>query len=130
MLQRRNYNVQPNNYCVMCQDQIAEDASHLFFDCPFAVICWQKIGITWINNDDIISRLVYGCNNLGLTFFIELFIITAWEIWILHNGKKFEGKQVSLQLWIVRFKEQVLLQLNRIREEQRPIVLQWLNTML
>jgi hypothetical protein len=39
MLQCRNFNVQPNNCCVMCPDQQAEDIEQLFFQCPFAVAC-------------------------------------------------------------------------------------------
>jgi len=38
MLQRRNFNVQPNIHCVMCNDQAGEDLAHLFFDCPFAFV--------------------------------------------------------------------------------------------
>ena len=130
MLQRRNYNVQPNNHCVMCHDQAIEDISHLFFDCPFALACWQKLGITWNNTNDTIARIVHGRASLGLPFFMEIFIIAAWEIWNLRNGKIFEGKPVNLQLWIVRFKDQVLLQLHRIREELRPLVLQWLSSVM
>jgi len=114
----------------MCHDQAIEDISHLFFDCPFALACWQKLGITWNNTNDTIARIVHGRASWGLPFFMEIFIIAAWEIWNLRNGKIFEGKPVNLQLWIVRFKDQVLLQLHRIREELRPLVLQWLSSVI
>ena len=80
--------MQPNNLCVMCNDQIAEDISHLFFDCPFAV-AWHKLGFSWSNAVDIHSWIMQGRDDMGLPFFIEIFIIAAWEIWNLRNGKIF-----------------------------------------
>jgi len=47
MLQRRNFHVQPNNHCVMCNSGVVEDLSHLFFEGPFEAVCWQKLGIVW-----------------------------------------------------------------------------------
>ena len=47
MLQRRNFHVQPNNHCVMCNSGVVEDLRHLFFEGPFEAVCWQKLGIVW-----------------------------------------------------------------------------------
>lgn len=29
--------------CVLCSDQVEETALHLFWDCPFALNCWNEI---------------------------------------------------------------------------------------
>ena len=47
MLARRNFNVQPNNICVLCSDNCVETIDHLLFDCSFAKQCWAKVGINW-----------------------------------------------------------------------------------
>jgi len=57
MLRRRNFHVQPNTHCVLCNDQVVEDINHLFFDCPFSTICWNKIGLAWDTSLNIRSRL-------------------------------------------------------------------------
>ena len=57
MLQRRNFHVQPNSHCVMCNAGVVEDLRHLFFDCPFAAACWQKLGILWGSSNDIHTLL-------------------------------------------------------------------------
>jgi hypothetical protein len=60
MLSRRNFIVQPDVFCVLCNDQVEEDISHLFFDCPFATSCWQKIGFHWQRSNclhDTIARI-------------------------------------------------------------------------
>jgi hypothetical protein len=36
MLARRHFNVQPNCYCVMCDEAEEETILHLFFECSFA----------------------------------------------------------------------------------------------
>ncbi|KAG2611586.1 hypothetical protein PVAP13_4KG257005, partial [Panicum virgatum] len=106
------------------------DVNHLFFDCPFSTICWQKIGLAWDTCLDIHSRLEEGNRIFNSPYYIEIFIIAAWEIWNIRNGKIFEGHSVSIQLWIVRVKAQVLLQLHRVREDCRSIVVQWLDAIL
>lgn len=46
MLQRRHLNIEDDTLCVMCNTNLEEDINHLFFDCPFAVHCWNYIGFT------------------------------------------------------------------------------------
>ena len=57
MLQRQNFHVQPNNHCVLCNDQVVEDVNCLFFYCPFATVCWQKFNshgiLLWISIPDL-----------------------------------------------------------------------------
>ena len=77
MLQRRNFNLQPNNHCVMCHDQVAEDIEHLFLECPFAVACFSKIGFRWNTVGNIHERLAAGRQDTTLPYFIEIFIIAA-----------------------------------------------------
>ena len=67
---------------------------------------------------------------MNMPYFIEIFIIVAWELWNLRNGKIFEAKVVNIQLWTVKFKAQVTLQLHRVNEIYRTTVLDWLNTIL
>jgi hypothetical protein len=37
---RRNYHVQPNEFCVLCPNNTPEDIDHLLFTYPFALACW------------------------------------------------------------------------------------------
>lgn len=55
MLTRKNYTLDSNDYFVLCNSQIHEDVQYLFFRCPFALSCWQKIWVTWISSSDIDS---------------------------------------------------------------------------
>jgi len=59
---------------------------------------------------------------MHLPFFMEAFIIAARELWNHRNGIIFDGDSVSVQAWAVRFRQQLLLQLNRFREESQHLV--------
>jgi len=81
-----------------------EDVNHLFFECPFSIVCWQKFGFTWDTNLDIHYRLEQGNNVMNMPYYIETFIIAAWELWNIRNRNIFEGSSVNIHLWTVRFK--------------------------
>jgi len=130
MLRRRKFHVQQNTHCVLCNDQVVEDINHLFFDCPFSTICWNKIGLSWDTSLNIHSRLEKASYSFDSTYFVEIFTIATWEIWNIRNGKIFNGNSVSIQLWTVGFKAQVLQQLHRVREDVRLAIVQWLDTIL
>jgi hypothetical protein len=72
-LLRRHYNVQPNAFCVLCERSIVEDIDHLFFDCDFAKVCWQKLGVTWQFDPDICNRELLSLQHSPLQFVMEVF---------------------------------------------------------
>jgi hypothetical protein len=129
MLSRRRFNVQPNTLCVLCGQGLEETIEHLFFDCPFARDCWTKIGITW-DNDVIIHKRIERTKHLsGRPFFMETFLIAAWEIWKIRNRLVFDGVQASFNRWVRNFKEEASLQSLRIKEADRAAVLLWLDAL-
>ena len=75
----------------------------------------------------------WTCLNLmvttGIPFFMEIFIFAAWELWKLRNSKIFDQGRPTVSLWFRKFKSQVLLQLVRVREDQRPCIIQWLESL-
>jgi hypothetical protein len=50
---------------------------------------------------------------------MEIFIIAAWELWNLRNGRIFEGNSASLTLWTLKFKEQIIRHFYRVRDDFR-----------
>ena len=128
MLVRRNFNVQPNSLCVLYTTNLEEDLEHLFFSCPFATTCWQKLGFIWPSIADIKQCVLSLMDTMGLPFFMEIFIIATWEIWKLRNSKIFDNGNPTTRRWVRNFKDQVFLHLVRVREEQLSCITQWLET--
>jgi len=67
-------------------------------------------------------------STLGMPYFMEAFIIASWELWKLRNFKIFYQGSPSINLWVRPFKDQVLLQLVRVREDRRLCIIQWLKS--
>jgi len=130
MLVRRNFHVQPNVFCVMCNFATQEDFDQLFFTCPFASTCWNKLGIQWPNLPDVCERLLIARQTHLFPFFMEIFIIASWKLWNLINAKNFDNARPSVHQWLQNFKQQVHLQLLRVREIDRPPIVQWIDTIM
>jgi len=129
MLVRGHFHVQPNSFCVLCTTNTHEDLDHLFFNCPFADACWQRLDFQWASIQNISERVLNLMVTTGIPFFMEIFIFAAWELWKLRNSKIFDQGRPTVSLWFRNFKSQVLLQLVRVREDQRPCIIQWLESL-
>ena len=130
MLLRRHFHVQPNAHCIMCNNSSEEDIDHLFFTCPLAVSCWNSLSIQWSLAPSICDRILSAIHNHSLPLFMEIFMIAAWELWNLRNSKIFDNGRATRSLWMHNFKAQAHLQLLRVREIDKPAIVQWLDTLV
>jgi len=73
----------------MCTTGTQETIDHLFFMCPYAQQCWNRIGFTWDNGMSLADRIQYGVNHHNIQFFMEASMIAACEIWKVRNDKIF-----------------------------------------
>jgi hypothetical protein len=62
-------------------------------------------------------------------FFMETFLIAAWELWKVRNRMVFDGVQATFNRWLFNFKEEATLQSFRIKEADRAAVLLWLDAL-
>ena len=86
IMRRRNFHVQSGPTCVLCSEDIEEDIDHLFFDCRFCRDCWSKLHIQWDMSVDIHDRIRSARNSLGHIFFMDICIMAAWELCVVHYG--------------------------------------------
>lgn len=121
MLARRNFNVQPDCLCVLCDDGVEETIDHLFFECHLTINCWNKLGIAWVNDDDIHRRIVYSRQLASIPFFMEIFLIATWELWKVRNRLVFYGVRACLDRWLSNFKEEAALQSHHISDSDRAL---------
>lgn len=100
MLQRRNSNVQSGTNCILCPHNCRETRDYLFFECVFVNHCWALIGITWVDTTNAHTRLHIAKQASTTSFFMDIFLVAAWEIWKLHNAIIFGNQHETHQLWI------------------------------
>ena len=77
---------------------------------------------------DIHARILQARGASQITFFMEIFLIAAWEIWKLRNAVIFDGIRPTFYLWTVRFRDQVQLQLLRFNHDRDILVRAWLSS--
>jgi len=107
ILKRKKFKIEGNNYdCVLCNSHNEETAMHLFFTCPFAKSCWQLIGLEWHLGVPFFQMIESAKQSYNNNFFMEIFIIAAWQIWKQRNDLIFENRPASLNSWRRSFKDE------------------------
>jgi hypothetical protein len=76
----------------------------------FSQSCWALISLSWEDNLDIHGKVALARSLFLQPFFMEIFLVAAWELWKLRNAIIFEREHVSLQTWVRNFKKQLALQ--------------------
>jgi mannosylglycoprotein endo-beta-mannosidase len=77
LMHRRHWTIQGTNFCVLCNSNTTETREHLFFTCPYAKACWDKIQIAWDHNLSIQDRVSQAKSNFQGQCFMEIFVCAA-----------------------------------------------------
>ena len=103
-----------------------EDRDHLFFECVFAVQCWNKVGIQWETHRPMSERfLSTRCSFVGPCF-MEVVPCCAWNIWKIRNDSIFKHVPVSFNRWKVGFQSDLMLHTYKIKTELVQPLVAWL----
>jgi hypothetical protein len=130
ILKRKKHKLEGNDYnCILCNNNMEETAFHLFFSCPFSQICWQFLGIHWDFSMDFFQMMVNAEQQFQRPFFMEIFIIGAWQIWKQRNNFIFDRGRPSFNNWKQCFLEEAQLQSFRFCHSKRPIFLSLLSNL-
>jgi hypothetical protein len=127
MLSKRHIGERNNDHCVLCSLGENETLEHLFFLCPFASQCWNRLGFTWDLHLSLDDRLSQANRDSNLDFFTEATMIAAWELWKNRNDKVLNRNQPSHQRWLQNFNNQGFLQSVRFSTDLRSAFCFWLD---
>lgn len=71
--------------CALCDENKEGTNMHLFWDCPFALACWDSI----IPNRNIgisdIDEVILARDALHYGFALDIIILGCWSIWSIRN---------------------------------------------
>jgi hypothetical protein len=95
----------------------------LFFSCPFSEACWQSLGISWDFTKEFFQMMQHTKLQYQNPFFMETFIIAAWQIWKQRNNFIFDRGRPSIGSWKSSFYEGARLQAHRFSDEKCPVFL-------
>jgi len=131
MLKRKRYKIEDDNYnFVLCTAQREETIFHLFFSCPFALECWQAIGVQWQMGVPFFQMMELARQDFNHKFFMEVFIIATWHIWKQRNNLIFENYPASIISWERRFNEECTLQAHRMKASLKSPFLTWSSSLV
>lgn len=116
-----------HQFCDVQRQSIRDKVSLIFL----MWFCKAVLDATWycmgtINN--IADRFQVVKHVLGNTFYMDIFLIAAWEL--CRNAVIFDNQHGTLQLWIRRFREEIYLQSWRLREDKRLLFIHCLDSVL
>ena len=83
--------------CVLCHLDTEESLNHLFLECPFALSCWNMLGLAHLIQDNLIDSVFLFRTQIHKPFFMEIIIAMFWVIWAARNNAVFRNQQHSLQ---------------------------------
>lgn len=111
ILKRKDLAIEGNNYnCVLCSLNREETAFHFFFSCPFSQQCWNFLGFHWDFHREFFEMMEHERQQQSLSFFMDIFIMTAWHIWKQRNNFIFNRSPPSFLAWKLAFRNEVILQ--------------------
>jgi hypothetical protein len=104
LMSRKNWLIDGGSDCVLCSQHVVGTRYHMFFTCPFALACWNCIGITWDCSKPISARSLFTS-----PCFMEIVSSATWNFWKERNDLIFRNQVPSLGRWRVRFQNDLLL---------------------
>lgn len=79
----------------MCEIDI-EDLLHIFFDCGFAVECWQRMELVYnMENVEFAPSWLLDRITNEKAEVVERIATVLWGIWFARNQKVWEGKNIT-----------------------------------
>ena len=124
LLHRKNFYL-PSYKCELCQDNTEETTLHLFWDCHFALSCWDSIIQNRSRGISIRDEVVITMQAFPSNIAMEIVIMGCWHIWMQRNSKIFQAQAASVQSWKRLLKANLLLLLHRAKRKTNDLLSSW-----
>ena len=85
--------------CALCADSTEETNLHLFWDCPFSLLCWDKIIPNRKRGISVIDDIQLALHHLPQSISLEIIIMGCWGICSVRNEKIFRHAASHVQGW-------------------------------
>ena len=109
LLLRRHFNIGEDHNCLVCDMEVLERNTHLFYDYPFATKCWETVGIHWDNQLDMQHKYDRARTRWQGPLFKEVTVLTQCNIWKQRNRMVFDGEVATHIEWLRKIKEDFVI---------------------
>lgn len=125
LLHRKSFHL-PTYSCELCQDNMEETTLHLFWDCPFALACWDSIVSHRNRRISSHDEIMFISQTLPSPIAMEITIMGCWHIWMQRNGKLFKAQTPSVLSWRTLLRKDLLLLKHRIKHKFQDQLNNWI----
>ena len=98
----------PSYNYVLCHLNVEESLHHLFLGCPFALSCWNILGLAQFIQDNLSDTVVLFKPQINKPFFMEIIVAMFWGIWTARNDVIFRNRSHSLQAVKTTFRQELV----------------------
>lgn len=91
--------------CALCAEQVKETLMHLFWDCPFALNCWNHILPTRNRGISSFDEICIRTQEINNEIALDIIIMSCWSLWSVRNDKIFRQAPAHLNRWIFYLQE-------------------------
>jgi hypothetical protein len=127
LLGRKNFHLQSYD-CVCINCPLEETLEHLFWNCPFAEICWDFICPSRRNDLQFLEGIVDIKEKLQLPFAMDIIMLAAWGIWIVRNNKIFGNISATFQSWKAIYLQEIRLISYIMKKKHARSFKEWLQS--
>lgn len=125
MLQRRSMHLQ-TYICALCSDNSEETCIHLFWNCPFAIYCWDQILPERRRGISAIDEITLAMESLPSDIALEIIIACCWGIWSCRNDKIFRSAPSHLGCWKHYVKEGLWAAQIKAKPQRADTIKNWI----
>ena len=122
VLKQRHFNIGNTFDCMLCPTCNDETVEHLFFECPFSLHCWAKIGMQGSTQGNRLDWVESAKTSWNRPLFVEILLQSARSIWKERNNKHFRGITPSRSSWLTRLKEDLALLAYRVGDKNKHYI--------
>jgi hypothetical protein len=123
---RKHWKVDSGPECILCNSTSVETRNHLFFECEFAIACWNAVNIQWTHNLPISDMILLARETFQGPCFLEVVACVLWNIWKVRNDFIFQAIPASFNRWRVGFQSDLLVHQYRVKATAVQPLIDWL----
>ena len=106
LLQRKSMLLKDYN-CVLCSDNTEETQVHLFWNCPFALKCWDHLVPEKQRGISAYDEITLTLTHLPGDISLDIIIIGCWGILLVRNDGIFITAAPHVNTWKYYLKERL-----------------------
>ena len=129
LLYRKSFFLSSYN-CVLCEENSEETALHLFFDCPFAINCWETILNNKRRGISVWDECCFTRDTLPKKIAMDILIMGCWNIWMQRNNNIFHNVRHGVTSWRLQLKKDLLILGHRIKHKYAELLHGWIDSAL